>query len=93
VAWQFDRPEQGAGMVQAFRRDKNEEASKAFRLCGLDPAVPYAVTNLDTNASTEISGKDLMKRASRGDQGQTRLGADHLQDEKVIGYETLVSGS
>ena len=62
IAWQFDRPEQGDGMIQAFRRDKCEESSKSFLLCGLDPGVPYTITNLDTNISSQASGKDLMEK-------------------------------
>ena len=38
AASQFNRPEQGDGMVQAFRRDKNDESSKNLPLRGLDPA-------------------------------------------------------
>ena len=61
MAWQYDRPEAGEGMVQAFRRDRSEEAAKAFRLSGLDPAAQYQVTNLDGNDSMKASGKDLME--------------------------------
>ena len=36
MAWQFDRPEAGEGVVQAFRRAENGDESATFRLRGLD---------------------------------------------------------
>jgi alpha-galactosidase len=62
MAWQFDRPELGEGMMQAFRRDQSEEATGTFRLRGLDPAEQYEVTNLDVETPSKMSGKDLMER-------------------------------
>ena len=53
MAWQFDRPEAGEGMVQAFRRDECGDAAKTFRLQGLDPAATYEVTDLDVGNSHE----------------------------------------
>ena len=49
-------------MVQAFRRGKCDEATKTFRLGGLDLAVQYEVTNFDIAGSTKLSGKDLLER-------------------------------
>jgi alpha-galactosidase len=62
AAWQFNRPEQGDGMVQAFRRDEDDESTKDLRLRGLDPAATYEVTDLDAKTPTTTSGKDLMQR-------------------------------
>ena len=62
MAWQFDRPELGEGMIQAFRRDKTEETTKTFRMRGLDPAAQYEVTNLDAGTPWKMSGKDLMEK-------------------------------
>ncbi len=61
AAWQFNRPEQGDGMVQAFRRDENKETTKNLSLRGLDPAATYEVTDLDAKMPKTISGKDLMQ--------------------------------
>ena len=60
IAWQFDRPAEGDGMIQAFRREKCEESSMTFRLNGLDSAAEYEVTDLDAGTPVRISGKDLM---------------------------------
>ena len=70
IAWQYNRPETGEGMIQAFRRDKCEDATRTFRLNGLDPTAQYEVTNFDVAGSTKVSGgstplttgKDLMEK-------------------------------
>jgi alpha-galactosidase len=61
IAWQYNDPEAGEGVVQAFRREKNEEASRKIRLFGLEPEAIYAVTNVDADAPVAISGSELMK--------------------------------
>jgi alpha-galactosidase len=61
AAWQFNRPEQGDGIVQAFRRDENKDPTKNLPLRGLDLAATYEVTDLDAKTPNTISGKDLMQ--------------------------------
>jgi alpha-galactosidase len=61
AAWQFNRPEQGDGMMQAFRRDSNDEPTKYLRLRGLDATATYEVTDLDAGTPHTVSGKDLMQ--------------------------------
>jgi alpha-galactosidase len=60
IAWQFNRPEQGTGVIQVFRRDNCEESEKAFCLSGLNPDEQYEITNFDVEGSTKFSGKELM---------------------------------
>jgi alpha-galactosidase len=60
MAWQFDRPEQADGVVQGFRREKSAEASRRFRLNGLDPSAHYKITNFDVKGSARVSGRELM---------------------------------
>jgi alpha-galactosidase len=62
IAWQFDRPDQGNGMIQAFRRDGCDEMVKSFHLCGLDPAAAYEIINLDAKGPVKILGQDLMQK-------------------------------
>ncbi len=62
IAWQFDRPELGQGMVQAFRREKSIYESARCRLRGLDAEATYEVTDLDTNAPQRIRGRELMDK-------------------------------
>jgi len=61
AAWQFNRPEQGDGMVQAFRRGKSVESTRDLRLRGLDPAATYQVNDIDSGEPKTVSGRDLMQ--------------------------------
>jgi alpha-galactosidase len=64
MAWQFNRPEQGDGVVQAFFRDENNnqvEPARNLRLRGLDPAAMYQVTDFDAGTPNTISGSRLMQ--------------------------------
>ena len=59
MAWQFDRPESGEGVIQVFRRAQSPYESARFRLRGLDPESVYAVSDLDEGGSTEMPGREL----------------------------------
>ncbi len=61
MAWQFDSPEKGEGLVQAFRRDQSPEPVRVFKLRGLDSKSDYSLTNLDTEETEKISGRKLME--------------------------------
>lgn len=65
MAWQFDLPEEGAGMVQAFRRQDSPHESAHYRLRNLDEEAEYSVRNLDEDGSIIISGKELMENGLR----------------------------
>jgi alpha-galactosidase len=60
IAWQFDCPEEGHGVVQAFRRAESVYESARLRLRGLDPNGVYVLTDLDGAGTTETPGKKLM---------------------------------
>jgi alpha-galactosidase len=59
MAWQFDRPEIGEGVVQVFRRAENPYESARFQLRGLEPAARYVVTDIDSGKSRELTGGEL----------------------------------
>jgi alpha-galactosidase len=59
MAWQFNRPENGSGMVQAFRHAASADDSLRVKLQGLDPEATYILTNLDIPGTTELSGREL----------------------------------
>jgi alpha-galactosidase len=61
MAWQFDRPEQDRGIVQAFRRDTNGETRKTFRMMGLDPNARYETTDLDGGTPKTTAGEELLE--------------------------------
>jgi alpha-galactosidase len=61
IAWQFDRPDLGSGVVQAFRRPDSPYQVAQFRLRGLDPTARYLVTDLDkVNSRDWFTGRQLM---------------------------------
>jgi alpha-galactosidase len=60
MAWQFDRPEAGEGVVQAFRRAHNGKESARLKLRGLVPDAVYVLTNLDVAGTTEMTGRQLL---------------------------------
>ena len=63
MAWQFNRPEEGDGVVQAFRRPESAYEGSRYMLRGLDAASRYRVTDLDSpSAGTVYSGKELMEK-------------------------------
>jgi alpha-galactosidase len=62
AAWQFNRPEHGDGMIQAFRRAQNQESTKNLVLRGLDPDAKYQISNPGTATPTSLSGKELMQQ-------------------------------
>ena len=82
IAWQFDRPEMGAGCVQVFRRPESPYVQARFPLRGLDPAATYEVRDFDADQPITLSGKEL------AEQGlpvtlRTRPGAAILVYSKV----------
>ncbi len=60
MAWQFDRPDLGQGMVQAFRRSGSTASAMSLHLKGLNPAAIYTLTDLDHSGTTTESGAALM---------------------------------
>ena len=61
LAWQYDRPETGSGVVQAFRRPDCGTTDMTFRLYGLNPDIQYDLENLDGGKET-LSGRQLMEQ-------------------------------
>jgi alpha-galactosidase len=62
MAWQFNRPEQGDGIVQAFRRPDSAYDSARFILRGLDANARYSITDFDTRNATVLTGRELMAK-------------------------------
>ena len=61
LAWQFDLPEEGEGMIQAFRRENSVYESSRLQLTGLQPDAQYVVTDVDTGKQDKILGKELVE--------------------------------
>jgi alpha-galactosidase len=62
IGWQFDRPEEGDGVIQVFRRGDSIYRQAELRLHGLDADKEYAITDLDTNKVTRTTGRELMEQ-------------------------------
>jgi alpha-galactosidase len=60
IGWQFDCPENGEGMIQAFRRHESIYETARLHLQSLDPAATYRLTDLDTEKAWTASGKMLL---------------------------------
>lgn len=61
LAWQFDRPESGEGLVQVFRRENSPYEAARFRLQGLDASARYRVNRIETpDQATEFTGRELL---------------------------------
>lgn len=62
VAWQFDRPDLGSGVVQAFRRPNSPFQVAKFPLKSLDAEATYQIANVDSPGETiTLTGKQLME--------------------------------
>ena len=61
MAWQFDRPDLGEGMVQIFRRKNSPYDSASFPLQELDRGASYMIINMDNNSKTIITAQELME--------------------------------
>ncbi len=61
VGWQFNRPAEGDGIVQVFRRDEADGAARTYSLKGLDPTATYKVVDEDKKEPQTFSGKELME--------------------------------
>ena len=65
IAWQFDRPEQDDGVVQAFRRADSIYESARLKLRGLDPKAKYRIARLtggnEPGQVVEMSGEELLQ--------------------------------
>ena len=61
MAWQFDKPDLDAGMVQAFRRENCYYEAARFKLRGMEPKARYLVRDFDREEPQTITGKELME--------------------------------
>lgn len=65
MAWQFDRPEAGEGMVQVFRRENSIYDAASLPLHGLDPKGQYTFLNIDETTFVTLSGSEAMEQGLR----------------------------
>jgi alpha-galactosidase len=82
AAWQWNRPDKGDGMVQAFRRDKNGQPERSLILRGLDVNSDYQIADVDAKNLKVVSGKVLMETGMQVEIPEPR-GAALLFYQKV----------
>ncbi len=80
AAYRYDRPEEGDGIVMAFRRAGSNCVTSCYPLEGLDPDATYTVTDLDTKETVELSGQIL------ADDGLT-VTISHHYESKIFTYK------
>jgi alpha-galactosidase len=62
IAWQFNRPEAGEGMLQAFRRPDSDVSECQFKLRGLEPDAQYELVNIDTGEKLKMTGGEMAEK-------------------------------
>jgi len=61
IAWQFDRPETGEGLVQAFCRPECKSQAIRLRLHAVTPDATYILTDFDAAGAREATGRALLE--------------------------------
>jgi alpha-galactosidase len=61
IGFQFDRPDLGKGMMQAFRRQDNPESTLLVKPKGLESKATYKLEDLSSNWTGKHSGRELME--------------------------------
>ena len=87
MAFQFDRPEEGAGMVQAFRRPDSPYTAVVLPLRGLDKDANYTVRDIDREETRTYTGAQLLETGLPVDIA-TKPGAVIITYEKAPGKPT-----
>ncbi len=59
IAWQFNQPADGSGIVQAFRRDEAPDDTYTVKLSGIDANADYELYDYDTDTTQIVPGSVL----------------------------------
>jgi alpha-galactosidase len=70
MAWQFHRPEDDSGLVQAFRREQSPSGAATYPLRGLEAGALYELTDLDSGETRQLAGEALMTAGLRLEAAQ-----------------------
>ena len=62
VAWQYDDPEKGEGVIMAFRRMNSTCTKAEFSLGGICADCMYEIEDLDTGDTTTVSGMEILEK-------------------------------
>lgn len=86
MAFQFDRPAAGSGVVLVFRRPHAKTATMRFTLHGLDGGGHYRIENFDLRGTELLSGKRLMQHG-------LEISFSHAPASAIVQYERQSGGS
>ncbi|MBN2210636.1 MAG: alpha-galactosidase [Sedimentisphaerales bacterium] len=82
MAWQFNRPEIGQGLVQAFVRPDAPILGLRVKLQDLTPDAVYEISRYNTDEKTTQTGQDLM-------QNGLKIYTDASPEAAVITYKKI----
>lgn len=82
MAWQFNCPEEGTGVIQAFRRPQSVYETARFKLRGLEESCRYELERLDSGTIKKVAGKELMEQG-------LAIDIDSQPGAAVIAYKKL----
>jgi hypothetical protein len=86
MAFQFDRPAAGSGVVLVFRRPHARAATMRFILRGLDAGRQYRIENFDLSGRELLSGRSLMHKG-------LEFSLKDAPASAIVHYERLSGGS
>ena len=86
MAFQFDRPAAGSGVVLAFRRPHAQAATVRFALHGLDAGSRYQVEDFDVSGKHLMSGESLMNKG-------LEVSLQEAPGSAIVQYERRSGGS
>ena len=81
MAWQFDRPDMGKGLVFAFRRPKAEREIKLL-LRGIEEDRQYEIHFVDQDTRIRIKGKELLEKG-------LVIEEDNAPESSLVAYEIV----
>ncbi len=79
---QFNRPENGDGIVQAFRHAKSPFDCARFKLFGLESNKTYRITDLDDGSCFDICSDELMAEG-------LKIETDEPRSAKIYKYDII----
>ncbi|MDO5309543.1 MAG: alpha-galactosidase [Planctomycetia bacterium] len=82
MGWQYNLEEEGKGVIQMFARPDTTIVSQRFKLHGLDSSATYRFSDVDSDATFELSGEELMTKG-------LVIEIDSAPTAKVINYQKL----
>ena len=89
MVWQFNDPESGGGVIQAFQREDSIYETVLVKLRGLDRQANYQIEDIDAEDTILLSGAELMDKGIRiTTQSVPAAAIITYKETKLIPYDT-----